>query len=318
MDEVAVHKMINTPNHHFILFLIEEKVVGCFRCMLDFSQKKGYTGGFMLKSPYHGTVDVVKAIIGSYFWMWKTFKNSILVWYCENRTAHAASQYITAVCGIHTVALLFNKDIFFHEIESDVLGITYQNHVLTTMRPKKSPKLIENTIDCFLYADSLYDLGNFKIKNGSLELDMNKVEELRNKVSISFSEDKHEYRYVSFSIRENNAFFNFLHTPHIQNCEKVKYKITSHEEFFVFLEYFRLYMRQNNIRYSEVYVSAYKPQHQKLLSTFGFKARGYIPCWKYQVKSGYFEDHIIFNSYKGELSDLELLPEGLKLLNMTN
>jgi hypothetical protein len=318
MDKQAIDTMIRSPNHHFILFLVDEKVVGSFRCALDFEQKKGYMGGFMLKSPYQGIIDVVKAIIGSYVWMWTTFKERILVWYCENRTAHAASQYITAVCGIHTIAIFPNKDRFFHEIESDVMGIIYQNHILTTMRSDKNPQLIENTIDCFLYTDSLYNLGSFRIDDSEVLLDMNKIESLRGKVMISVSKDEHDYRHVSFSIPQDHTFFKFLHTPHIQNCEKVNYKVASCEDFFVFLEYFYQYMKEYKIRYSELFVSAYDHEFQKLINAFGFSARGYIPCWKYQEKGDYFEDYIIFNLYHGELSNLDLLPEGLQLSELIN
>jgi hypothetical protein len=316
MDERTVRKMIESPDHHFILFLVDNMVVGCFRCALDTSNHLGYMGGFMLKSPYHGIVDVVKAIIGSYVWMWGSFKDKIDVWYCENRTAHAASQYITAVCGIHTIAILPNKDRFFNEIESDVMGIIYQEHVLNNMRIHEPPQLIENVIDCFLYADILFNLGNFRIENRELELDMDKVESLKERITISISKDQHEYRHITFTLLGNNSFFKFLHTPHIQNCEKVDYKVRSSEEFFVFLEYFYLYMKQHEIRYSEVYVSAYNPDFQKIISIFGARARGYIPCWKYDESNNCFEDHIIFNWYQGKISNLDLLPEGHQLLEM--
>jgi hypothetical protein len=316
MDEESVREMIKNPNHHFILFLVDNLVVGCFRCALDKKNHLGYMGGFMLKNPYHGIVDVVKAIIGSYVWMWGSFKDSIDVWYCENRTAHAASQYITAVCGIRTIAFFPNKDRFFHEVESDVMGIIYQEHVLSDMRLQEPPKLIENAIDCFLYADSLYNLGNFQIENSTLEIDMDLVENLREKVMGSISEDEHEYRHVTFTLLDNNSYFKFLHTPHIQNCEKVAYKVQSSEEFFVFLEYFYQYMKQHEIRYSEVYVSAYNPEFQKIINLFGAVARGYIPCWKYHESNNCFEDHIIFNWYQGKLNNLDLLPEGHQLLEM--
>lgn len=315
MDSSEVREMIKSPKHHFILFLVDETVVGCFRCVLEFEKKKGYMGGFMLLEPYQGIIDVVKAIIGSYVWMWSSFPE-ILVWFCENRTAHAASQYITAVCGIHTIALFPNKDIFFHELESDVMGITYQKCVFNHLRSDKNPQLIEDAIDCFLYTDDLYGLGNFSIVPGDLKLDIDKVEELHKKVQITIAQDKHDYRHVSFAISGNNAKFNFLHTPHIQNCEKVKYQFSSNEEFFVFLEYFTLYMQKHSIRYSEVFISAYNPDLQKIINAFGFHARGYVPSFEYNKKKDKFEDYIIFNWYKGKLSDLCLLSEGAQLLEM--
>ena len=315
MDESAVREMIESPNHHFILFIVNGLVIGCFRCALDLKKKKGYMGGFMLLEPYQGVIDVVKAIIGSYVWMWSTFPE-ILVWFCENRTAHAASQYITAVCGIHTIAIFPNKDVFFHELESDVMGITYKKCVLSHLRSEKNPQLIEDAIDCFLYTDDLYGLGNFSIVPGDLELDIDKVEQLRKKVKITISQDKHQYRHVSFAILGSNSRFKILHTPHIQNCEKVEYQFSSNEEFFVFLEYFTHYMQENKIRYSELFVSAYDPDLQKIINTFGFHARGYVPCWEYNNNHEKFEDYIIFNWYEGKLSDLCLLPEGAQLLDM--
>ena len=315
MDDAAIREMIESPNHHFILFVINRAIVGCFRCVLEFEKRKGYMGGFMLLEPYQGIVDVVKAIIGSYVWMWSTFPE-ILVWYCENRTAHAASQYITAVCGIHTIALFPNKDVFFHKLESDVMGITYQECVFNQLRSKKNPQLIEDAIDCFLYTDDLHNLGKFSIVPGDLELDIDKVNQLRKLVRLTILEDDHKYQHVSFTIPGSNAKFSFLHTPHIQNCEKVKYQFSSNEEFFVFLEYFTQFMRDHRIRYSEIFISAYDPNLQKIINSFGFHARGYVPCWEYNKEQGKFEDYIIFNWYKGKISDLFLLPEGTQLLEM--
>lgn len=318
MDEKHVRAMIKSPKHYFILFLIGGEVIGCFRCALEFDQKKGYMGGFMLLEPYQGTVDVVKAIIGSYVWMWNTFREEILVWYCENRTAHAASQYITAVCGIHTIALFPNKDIFFKEVESDVMGIIYQDKVFTNLRAKQVPQLIEDSIDCFLYTDELYGLGNFSIVPEDLELDMDKVEAIRKRILISIREDDHQYQHVSFSIVGSNSKFSFLHTPHIQNCEKINYHFNSNEEFFVLLEFFTHYMQEHRIRYSEIFVSAYNPDHQKIINAFDFHARGYVPNWKYNKKKGVFEDYIVFNWYRGGLTDLDLLAEGSHLLELVS
>ena len=316
MNESYVRKMIESPNHYFILFLIEEEVIGCFRCALKFDQKKGYMGGFMLLEPYQGTVDVVKAIIGSYVWMWSTFRDEILVWYCENRTAHAASQYITAVCGIHTIALFPNKDIFFEEVESDVMGIIYQNKVFQDFRAKHVPQLIEDSIDCFLYSDELYGLGSFSIVPEDLKLDMDKIEELRNSIVITKTEDDQQYCHVNFTLVGTDSEFTFLHTPHIQNCEKVKYHISSNEEFFVFLEIFQHYIKEYKVRYCELFVSAYNPDFQKIINAFGFHARGYIPSWNYNKEQQTFEDSVVYNWYQGSLTELELLPEGNQLLEL--
>jgi hypothetical protein len=161
-DEQTVLSMLKSPNHHFILFKDQfQKTMGCFRCALDFENKKGYMGGFMLRKEYRKIIDVVKAIVGSYIWMWTTFSDKILVWYCENRTSHSASQYMTAVCGIKTIGFLPNKDIFYGMVETDVMGIIYREKTLSLLRTHKFPILIRPSLGCFLHARKLYNLGNF-------------------------------------------------------------------------------------------------------------------------------------------------------------
>ena len=147
-DPKEVKKMIESPEHHFVLFKIDEDLVGCFRCALDFEHHKGYTGGFMVRKEYQGIIDVTKSIIGSYAWMWKTFEKEIMFWYCENRTAHAASQYITSVCGINTVAFFSNKDVFSFNWNSI-------NPVISIIIPFKSRRLHFNG-NWFLFILKLY------------------------------------------------------------------------------------------------------------------------------------------------------------------
>jgi len=174
-DELKVRKMIESPEHHFVLFKIGEDTVGCFRCALDFEHRKGYTGGFMVRKEYQGILDVTKSIIGSYAWMWSTYKEKILMWYCENRTAHAGSQYITSVCGIHTVAFFPNKDVFFNKVESDVMGVIFREKALNGYREKQTPQLIRSALDSFLHCDNLYNLGTFQLVSPDLNLNYIKI-----------------------------------------------------------------------------------------------------------------------------------------------
>ena len=315
-DPSHVKKMIKSPEHHFILFMVDEYIAGCFRCEIDFESKKAYMGGFMLREQFHKNLDVVKTIMGAYYWMWSNFKDEVVIWYCENRTAHTASQYITAVCGINTIAIFPNKDIFYREIESDVMGIIFRQDALATHRSKQVPSLVEESVDCFLHADNLYQLGFFHLVSPHIELDQKKIQQLRCLLTTHSSIDKYGYEHHCFKFNELDSYFTFIHTTSIQNYEKAKYRVNNLEELFVFLEEVRKYIINQKIRYCEFFVSAHKPEYQHLFSEFGFCARGYAPCFHYNADEECYEDQVIFNWYQGEIKQIELLPQGQELFNM--
>ena len=317
-DKHNVKKMIESPEHHFILFKIGDDTAGCFRCALDFEHKKGYTGGFMVRKEYQKTLDVTKAIIGSYTWMWSTYRKEILMWYCENRTAHAASQYITSVCGINTVAFFPNKDVFYNRVESDVMGVIYQEKALIQQRERQTPSLIRSALDSFLHCDNLYGLGGFKLVSPELTIDYAKVSELQKRFRKDVITDKYGYKYYQFFLSGTKSYFTFLHTPNIHNIEKTKYYVNSLEELYVYLEELLKCMKENSIRYSETFVSAFCPEHQQLFYEFGFRARGYVPCWTYNKSEKVFEDYVVFNYFEGEVSQAELLPVGQELFDILN
>ena len=315
-DEKYVRSMIESSTNHFILFETESgENAGCFRCALDFENKKGYMGGFMVRNKFQNKLDVIRAIMGSYIWMWNSFKDDILVWYCENRTAHASSQYITAVCGINTIAIFPNKDIFFGQIESDVMGIIYTEKVLREMRSTSVPTLIPSALNSFLYSDKLYTLGNIRVAQPSLNLDFNYIKGIFEKVRCEVEDDKYGYQHFKFTIAGTDSYFTFLHNTHIQNFEKADYSVQSLEELFVFIEFLKKFMKENTIRYCEMFISAYQPKHQQLFYDAGFRARGYVPCWKYIPQQNRFEDYIVFNYFEGKIEYIDLLPQGYELLN---
>ncbi|MFW9947128.1 MAG: hypothetical protein ACFFDX_09900 [Candidatus Odinarchaeota archaeon] len=315
-DEIYVRRMIENPNHHFILFETESgDNAGCFRCALDFEHKKGYMGGFMIRKKYQTKLDVVRAIMGSYIWMWNSFKDDILVWYCENRTAHASSQYITAVCGINTIAIFPNKDIFFGQVESDVMGVIYVEKVLREMRCASIPTLIPSAVKVFIHSDKLYNLGNIRVIQPTLYLDLDKVEHFYGRIECAVEDDKYGYQHVKFTLSKTDSYFTILHNTNIQNLEKAHYKVQSLEELLVFIEFLKKYMKENTIRYCEIFISAFQPEHQQIFYNAGFRARGYVPCWKYIPELNKFEDFLVFNYFEGNIEQIDLLPQGYELLN---
>ncbi len=86
----------------------------------------------------------------------------------------------------------------------------------------------------------------------------------------------------------------------------------------MYLEEFLKVIKANRIRYSEVFVSAFSPEHQQLFYEFGFRARGYVPCWSYKKDENAFEDYVVFNYFEGDVPRPELLLAGQNLVDMLN
>ncbi|MFX1389398.1 MAG: hypothetical protein ACFE9Z_04960 [Promethearchaeota archaeon] len=317
-DTEEVRQMIESPTCDWVVFKdINDNTIGCFTFILDFEDKKGYIRGLMIKKAYQGKVDVIKAVIGSYIGMYTKYKDQIYRWYCENRTAHSKSQYALSIGGIRPLAFYPNKDVFMGKVESDILHICYDQRAITTMRYNQTPTIIPEAANCFLYSTQRYDLGACNFDNSVLELDFKKIRQLRKKIKYINKKDKFDYETIRFSLEESESFFEFLYTPQIQNFEKTTYEVSSVEELYVFVELFMKCAKEWNIRYCEVFLSAYKSEHQKLFQMFGLNPRGYLPSWKYNKKNRAFEDHILFNYFEGRIDqDIQLIDEGKLLVEI--
>ena len=317
-DEQEVRKMIQEPTIQWIIYQDPSfNIAGCITFFLDFENKRGYIRGFMLKKEYQGCIDITKAIIGSMIGMCHKYKNEIYIWYVENRTAHAKSQYSMRVCGIAPIGFYPNKDIFLGEVESDLMQILYDERVLKVYRSKEIPQILPEVKNCFSYSDERYNLGEYKIEEPCIEFDFKKVMALKEGFVKKVKKDKFGYEIIRFSFNGSTSFFKFLYTPNVQNFEKTEYKVDSLEELYVFVQMFMKCKKELNVRYCEVFLSAYNPSHQKVFRDAGFSPRGYIPSWKYNKELGEFEDYILFNYFKGHVSnEIYLIQEGWDLFTV--
>ena len=317
MESISeVRKMIQDPNYRWLLFKspMNNKVLGCFTYHLDFKNKRGYMRGFNISPQYQRKVDAMKALIGSMIKIWSELKDKILIWYSENRTAHTSSQYLANMCGIKPIAFLPNKDVFFNKVESDVMQIAYDLKALSLRRNDIIPKIIPEVINCFNYSNNRYKLGKIKKYKPKLGLDFQEVKRLKKNIAISVQKTEFDYYNIYISFKDVDNYLKFLYTPRVNNIEKVQYKINSSEELYALLWMFKQFISQMNIRYCEVFISAYKPLHQQLFYNFGLKPRGYIPCWQYDPDKNIFEDSILFNWYYGKLNDMILIDEAKMLI----
>ncbi|MBD3197304.1 MAG: hypothetical protein GF317_19775 [Candidatus Lokiarchaeota archaeon] len=309
-----IEKMITSSNYRWLLFRTPHgKIAGCFTYQLDFEKKHGYMRGFNIKKKYQGKIDAVKAVIGSMIGIWNEYHGKICIWYCENRTAHTKSQYLSIVCGIKPIAILPNKDIFFNEYESDILHVAYNINAIGKFRSDLCPKIIPEVEKCFNYSDSLYNLGYNEIITPNVLLNHKFIKDLENNLTTKNSTDRLYYKIVRLDLN-NGSYLKFLFNPQLLNIEKIEYKVSYLEEFYLLIQELRNFINKFDVRYCEIITSAYNVHHQQILSNLDFKPRGYIPSWNFN--NGKFEDSILFNCYKGSLNpNIKLLRQSSKLLS---
>jgi hypothetical protein len=321
-DPLEIRRMIISGKYKFMLFVNEEnEIVGSTCFVLNLKEKKGYLRSLVVRKRVLGILDATKAYIGSCLAIWNMYKDKILIWWGEARTADAKSQYINRLCSVRPIAFLPNKDIFYNKIESDLVMISYNERVFTRFHSKKRPQILPCVARCFYFADMQYDLSLPEIVSPRLKINLNiyTLTTYFQNIIIEKTEDDLNYITYKFSIKNSDSYFKFLYTPRVQNFEKTEYKINKLEELFVFLQYFKRIARVLDIRYMESHVSAYKPSHQILFRDIGLTPRGYIPAFNYNKSKDVFEDSILFNYYKEPLScEPKLIPEGKQLLKFLN
>ena len=312
----SVKEMIKDENNHWFMFRLNpNETVGCFGTHLEPTEKRGFLYGFVIRRKYHKIIDIFKAFIGCAIFLWKTYIDKILLWYGEMRTNEPTSQFFTSIIGLKPIAFLPNKDIFFNKVESDVLHVIYNKNILTEYRSKELPKIIRQVLNSYSYTNERYHLGLPKIENPNIVLNQKVIDAIKKRILKQSIKDKFENEYIIFSIEDSKSYFKFFHNPYSKNFEKTDYKVNKIEELYVFINELIKLIKNININYFECFVSAYEPTHQKLFLDSGFKPRGYVPCWKFEKEKNCFEDQILFNFYKGDITkEIKLIPESKKLI----
>ncbi|MFW9822045.1 MAG: DUF998 domain-containing protein [Candidatus Thorarchaeota archaeon] len=317
MEDInEVRKMIKDPAIEWMIYQDPSyNIAGCVTFVLDFKNKRGYIRGFMLKEKYQGYIDITKAMIGSMIGMLHKYKDIIYTWYVENRTAHAKSQYSMYVCGIAPVGFYPNKDVFCGKVESDLMQILYDQRVLNELHCKEIPQIIPQVEPCFKYSGRRYGIQTANVEAPEFCLNKSKVRRLRKSLDKKVVKDKFGYEKIILSFTNSDSFFQFLYTPQVQNFEKTIYKIACLEELYLFVQEFLKCKKELGVRYCEVFISAYKSEHQQIFYNAGFKPRGYIPSWRFSPKQSIFKDSVLFNRYDGSVSsNIQLIEEGSELV----
>ncbi|MFX1312851.1 MAG: hypothetical protein ACFFHD_09585 [Promethearchaeota archaeon] len=315
-DPNTIREMIIQQNCHWFLFkLPSNEIVGCFGADLELNRKKAFLHGFIIRKQYQKSIDIFKAFIGCIIYLWKEYHEKIFLWYGEMRTNESISQFFTSLIGMKPIAFLPNKDIFLNKIESDILHVIFNKNVLREYRHKEAPRIIRQALNCYSYSNRRYELGLPIIENPNIILKQNTIDIIKKRIIKSSIKDKFGNEDITFYIKDLNSYFRFFHNRYSKNCEKTDYKVNNLEELYVFINELKTLIDESKINYFECFVSAYEPTHQKLFVQSGFKPRGYIPCWKLEKEKNIFEDQILFNFFKGNISrEIKFIPESRELI----
>jgi hypothetical protein len=315
----SIKYMIDDPNYIWFIFRLNpDETIGCFATHLESEGKRGFMHGYVIKKKYHRIIDIFKAFIGCAIYLWKTY-NNILIWYGEMRTNESVSQFFTSIVGLKPIAFLPNKDIFFNKVESDILHVIYNKKALKNHRSEETPKIIRQVLNCYSYTNKRYNLGLPTVSNPNIQLNINKIEELREKLSMHLDDPIYGNKIIAFSLKDSDSYFKFQYNEYSKNIEKTEYKVRNLEELSIFIEELNKLINKLDINYCECIISAYNPEHQKIFIDNGFKPRGYIPSWNFNSKKNTFEDCVVFNYHKGNIDkDLKIIPETYNLLKTLN
>ena len=299
-----IRGLIKSKNNYVFIFKDKQNsIVGTITFMLDLDRKKGYIRTFALYKKYWGKLNITSATISVYLYMYKKYKDQILIWYSETLTNTAKAQYIFKQCYVEPLGFFPNKDIFRNKIESEFLQVAYDRKAITQHRSKESPKIILEVMKPFIYASLKFDLISVDVTEPKIKLNRKEILNFEKNIIIKEEEDDFGNEKVKMSFLNSDSNLTFLYTPQLKNIINIEYKTSKLEELSVFLHKLTFYIKDNETRYCECYVSAYNPSHQKLFSHFGLKPRGYLPSWKYNKERGYFEDYILFNFFLGDIKN---------------
>ena len=310
-DPNEIRKIIKDPNFNWIVFKNENRIIGCIAFHIDRANKSGKVQGLVVKEDYRDLTNISKLVKVCCYVILKKYEHQIFYWSCEIRTAHTKVQYMARISGLLPVAFLPKKDLFFRKEEGEFIYIIYNDKALNSLRSRKQPEIIFPILQNYIYAFSKYHIGLPKlVPNDTMQYNKEKLKTLKNNLKRKVIKDKLGNETYIFHFKKNDSYFEFFHNKLINNIEKTRYKASSNEELYIYLEELKKLIQSLDLRYFECFVSAYKSDHQIIFLEAGLEPMGYIPSYFFNDEELKFEDQIIFVYYVGGFSDnLKLLEE---------
>lgn len=317
-DEKELSKLIESEAHTWFIFKVEDRVIGTLGYTFDFKNKKGKSYGLILKKEFHGKISIKNIVLICMIYIYKTYKGKILKYFGESRTKHHKGQVIGNNCGLKPIAFFPNKDNLLNEPESSFLHVIYDSILIEKYRTREIPQIIPEIVDFYLFSDMKYGLGRPIITDYNLNIDINAEKKILENLKIVKESKKFGIFVYKLFLENTNSYFRIEYDNINKNVENCTYRVNNIEELNCFLKEIVKIVVNLNVRYIEIFVSAYQPGDQKVFFENNFKPCGYIPSYFLNEKNGEFEDAVIFYWFKGEIKFLESAPENLEFLEETN
>jgi hypothetical protein len=315
-DSDDVLNLMESGKYNWVLFKnYKDQVIGCMGFYIDFDNKKGYLFGFVVLKEFREKIAAVKTFIAIVFVLWNYYKNQILLWYSETRTALTTPQYGQNLSGLRPIAFFPNKDLFFDKFESEFFHVIYDKKLLNQYRSPENPRIIRQVLNSYLYTNKLYNLGKPIIENPKININSDILINLEDKYLFRSEMRFNTYEKIKLSLKDSGSFFQFLYNHKNKSAENSEFLTNTIEELQYFLTKIKEIIENKKIRYFQCFVSSYKPKNQKLFLDNGFRPYGYIPSWMYNKEANLFEDSIVFINLKGSINQkLKLIPQTKELI----
>jgi hypothetical protein len=131
-------------------------------------------------------------------------------------------------------------------------------------------------------------------------------------------DDEFGYGHIRFRIPGARSTLTALHTPSVQNIEKIQYRAESPDHLAALLDALLEFARGVGVQYLELFVPTAGPgvsgaAAQRLCLGLGLKVIGYVPSWLPWGDS--LVDCVVFGALMADsvFDNLQLLPAGERL-----
>lgn len=282
LDPEWVRETLANEYHYWpvVVNTLTEEVIASGTVIMDRQNKRGYARGVMVDPAYQG-FGVSGFLVKGYMKTIQKNREFIEIYWTENRTSHPKSQIISEQSGMRPVGLLPNKDIFEEKRESDFLYMLYGMNTFKTRR--QDIRLIDAVLP-------IYDVIGKVFRLDPVEAMPQAVVQVNGyRIKENIENDKYNYIYCSYHAAGQPLKFSI--NPRTGVAENMWFPREIDPVTLKTLLKFAFQSQQFMLYYMECYVSAYRPEIQKVFVDLGFRPTGYIPAW--EVVEGQREDRIV-------------------------
>ncbi|MHA1301226.1 MAG: GNAT family N-acetyltransferase [Candidatus Helarchaeota archaeon] len=310
LDVDWIKSQVGNPNRYFKVFEDDEhNFLGCG--VIDFDPDNGilYGGRTVIYPEFQG-----KGILGSCGMattrqIMQELNGKVKIFYGTSRMVpgDTGMQRTLEKIGFRPIAFLPDLDTGVGERESEIFQALIFSHAFKKRR--KNPVLLTEFKSIVTAVRKQYR----QVRDCTFT-EVADIPEPKKKIIIGTFEDVHEY-YVYLTLSCCKDKISIKINPKSESAEVLEYQCYNKPIFLVILKKLISKLKCRNIKYLEVYVSAYEPEVQKVFLQAGLKATGYIPV--FGTVGDVYEDRVLMVWIPGKIltKNLEFTPRSWEFIN---